>query len=194
MGNFLLFNICISPIPRHFNRYLTKICLRIFYSQSLKLLSHCLMRRDPVNMVAVVTVHYLLDRVLWNLSGVYFFITCLGCLTRASIRAVFFYRCPDCPSCPAHLNSTGRATWVIWAAVKICGLRPRFFIGCLICLIVWQCSQCKKATIHQLTTSKNVQFPGHNHLLTTGTDDSSFWLSPEHQQVKGHQHRWVAVG
>ena len=34
----------------------------------------------------------------------------------------------------------------------------------------------KKATIHQVTTmlatSKNVLFPGHNHLLTTGTDDS----------------------
>ena len=34
----------------------------------------------------------------------------------------------------------------------------------------------KKATIHQVTTmlatSKNVPFPGHNHLLTTGTDIS----------------------
>ena len=33
-------------------------------------------------------------------------------------------------------------------------------------------------TIHQVTTtlatSKNVQFPGHNHLLTTGADDPSF--------------------
>ena len=33
----------------------------------------------------------------------------------------------------------------------------------------------KEATIHQLTTmlstSKNVQFPGHNHLLATGADD-----------------------
>ena len=33
----------------------------------------------------------------------------------------------------------------------------------------------KKATIHQLVTmlatSKNVLFPGHNRLLTTGTDD-----------------------
>ena len=33
------------------------------------------------------------------------------------------------------------------------------------------------ATIHQvttmLTTSNNVIFPGHNHLLTTGTDDPS---------------------
>ena len=35
----------------------------------------------------------------------------------------------------------------------------------------------KKNTIHQVTTmlatSKNVKFPGHNHLLTTGTDDPS---------------------
>ena len=35
----------------------------------------------------------------------------------------------------------------------------------------------KKATIHQvstmLATSKNVLFPGHNHLLTTGADDPS---------------------
>ena len=38
------------------------------------------------------------------------------------------------------------------------------------------CFHCpQKATIHQLTTmlatSENVIFPGHNHLLTTGTDD-----------------------
>ena len=35
----------------------------------------------------------------------------------------------------------------------------------------------KKATIHQVTTmlatSKNVVFPGHNHLLTIGIDDPS---------------------
>ena len=41
----------------------------------------------------------------------------------------------------------------------------------------------KHATIHQvntmLATSKNVLFPGHNHLLTTGTDDLTLWLSPE---------------
>ena len=34
-----------------------------------------------------------------------------------------------------------------------------------------------EATIHQVTTmlanSKNVPFPGHNHLLTTGIDDTS---------------------
>ena len=56
----------------------------------------------------------------------------------------------------------------------------------------------KKATIHQVTTmlatSKNVQFPGHNHLLTTGTDDPTLCLSPEHQQVMGHQYWWLAGG
>ena len=40
----------------------------------------------------------------------------------------------------------------------------------------------KQATIHQVTTmlatSENVLFPGHNHLLTTGVDDPTLWLSP----------------
>ena len=31
-----------------------------------------------------------------------------------------------------------------------------------------------------LATSKNVLFPGHNHLLTTGADDPTLWLLPEH--------------
>ena len=38
-----------------------------------------------------------------------------------------------------------------------------------------QATLCNKTTIHQVTTmlatSQNVLFPGHNHLLTTGTDD-----------------------
>ena len=41
----------------------------------------------------------------------------------------------------------------------------------------------QKATIHQVTTmlatSKNVLFPGHNHLLTTGTDDPTLWLQSD---------------
>ena len=46
----------------------------------------------------------------------------------------------------------------------------------------------QKATmhVHQVTTmkatSKNILFPGHNHLLTTIADDTVFWLSPECQQ------------
>ena len=36
----------------------------------------------------------------------------------------------------------------------------------------------KKAIIHEVTTmlatAKNVLLPGHNHLLTTGTDDPTF--------------------
>ena len=45
----------------------------------------------------------------------------------------------------------------------------------------------KNPTIHQVTTmlatSKNILFPGHKHLLTTGTDDLTLWLSPERQRV-----------
>ena len=53
----------------------------------------------------------------------------------------------------------------------------------------------KNATIHQLTTmqstSKNVLCPGHNHLLTTGADNLTLWLSPEWVmiKVKGYQQR-----
>ena len=40
---------------------------------------------------------------------------------------------------------------------------------------LWRHILCQKATIHQVTTmlstSKNVLFPGHNHLLTTSADD-----------------------
>ena len=39
-----------------------------------------------------------------------------------------------------------------------------------------------------LATSKNVPFPGHNHLLTNGTDDPTLWVLPE------RQYRWVAGG
>ena len=45
-----------------------------------------------------------------------------------------------------------------------------------------------------LATPKNVLFSGHNHLLTTGPDDSTLWLSPEWQRVKGHQYWWLAGG
>ena len=42
-----------------------------------------------------------------------------------------------------------------------------------------------KNTFHQVTivlaTSKYVQFQGHKHLLTTGTDDTTLWLSPKRQ-------------
>ena len=45
-----------------------------------------------------------------------------------------------------------------------------------------------------LATSKIVLFPGHNRLLTTGTDDLTLYLSSESQRVKGHQYRWLAGG
>ena len=56
----------------------------------------------------------------------------------------------------------------------------------------------KKNTIHHVTIMlanyKNVLFPGRNHLLTTGTDDPTLWLSLEHQRVKGHQYQWLTGG
>ena len=57
---------------------------------------------------------------------------------------------------------------------------------------------CKKATIYEvitmLATSKNVLFPGHNHLLTTGADDPSLVGTRAIIKVKGHQYRWLAGG
>ena len=53
----------------------------------------------------------------------------------------------------------------------------------------------KKATIHQVTTmlatSKNVLFPGHNHLLTTGIEDPSFAGARAIIKVSGHQYWWL---
>ena len=59
----------------------------------------------------------------------------------------------------------------------------------------------QKVTIHYVTTmlatSKNVLFPGHNHLLTTITDDNfPFFIILAGAQaiikVLGHQYRWSA--
>ena len=65
-----------------------------------------------------------------------------------------------------------------------------FYLDCI--------SQRRKATIYELitmlSTSKNVLFPGHNHLLTTGAYDLTLSLLPEHQRVKGHQYRWLPGG
>ena len=56
----------------------------------------------------------------------------------------------------------------------------------------------QKATIHQVTTmrttSKNVLFPGHNNLLTTGTDDPSLAGAQVIIKVSGHQYWWLAGG
>ena len=43
-----------------------------------------------------------------------------------------------------------------------------------------------------LATSKNVLFPDHNHLLTTGTDDPSLAGARAIIKVSSHQHQWLA--
>ena len=45
-----------------------------------------------------------------------------------------------------------------------------------------------------LSTSKNVLFLEHNHLLTTGTDDPSLTGARAIIKVSGHQHQWLAGG
>ena len=56
----------------------------------------------------------------------------------------------------------------------------------------------KKATIHQVTTvlaaSRNVLFPGHNHLLTTGTDDLTLAGARAIIKASGYQYQWLAGG
>ena len=51
-------------------------------------------------------------------------------------------------------------------------------------------STVQMSTVHQVTTmlatSKNVLFLGHNHLLTTGTNDPTLYLLPEsHRTSEG---------
>ena len=61
-------------------------------------------------------------------------------------------------------------------------------------------SLCKKATIQQVTTMlatpKNVLFLGHNHLLTTSTDDRTLIIAGAWAiiKVKGHQNWWLETG
>ena len=43
-------------------------------------------------------------------------------------------------------------------------------------------------------TSKNVLFPSHDLLLTTGTDDPSLAGDCAIIKVSGHQYRWLAGG
>ena len=45
-----------------------------------------------------------------------------------------------------------------------------------------------------LATSKNVLYPGHNHLPTTGTDDPLLTGTWAIIKATGHQYRWLAGG
>ena len=45
-----------------------------------------------------------------------------------------------------------------------------------------------------LATSKNILFPGHNHLLTIGTDDPSLSGAWVIIKVSGHQYQLLAGG
>ena len=63
---------------------------------------------------------------------------------------------------------------------------------------IWKYTVQNKATIHQVTTmlatSKNVLFPGQNHLPTTCIDDPSLAYARAIIKASGHQYRWLAGG
>ena len=63
--------------------------------------------------------------------------------------------------------------------------------------LIYLCTM-QKATIHQVTTllatTKNVLFPGHNYLLTTGTDDSSLAGTRAIIKALSYQHWWLEGG
>ena len=56
----------------------------------------------------------------------------------------------------------------------------------------------KKATVHNATTMlatpKNVLFPGHNHLLTTGTNGPLLAGTRVIIKMSGYHYRWLAGG
>ena len=62
-------------------------------------------------------------------------------------------------------------------------------------LLVLNCTA-QKANIHQvmLATSNNVLLSGHNHLLTTSTDDHSLAGPQMIFKVSVQQYRWFAGG
>ena len=80
----------------------------------------------------------------------------------------------ECPSVKTATTKTQTQCAIVWAITVALLGGIQFEVGNPVHVFV---SLAKKATIRQLTTmlstSKNVQFPGHNHLLTTCTDDPS---------------------
>ena len=72
-----------------------------------------------------------------------------------------------------------------------------FVNSCSRTILVFNNISAQKSTIHQVTTmlatSKNVLFPGYNHLLTTSSDDNLLLAgTQEIIKAKGHQYQWLA--
>ena len=106
-----------------------------------------------------------------------------------------FSRFPPAP-CP-----TLQKVWlkILWNKSQVCGCRLSWIVLLFFKLGLTLKLHCEKqATIHQvtkmLTASKNVLFPGHNHLLTTDTDVPSLAGAQAIIKVSGHQFWWLAGG
>ena len=92
---------------------------------------------------------------------------------------IFLNPVHKCPVC-SHINLVSN-----YQAASIIITRPCVWFDNLEMEGRVEYSLHKNATIHQVTTmlstAKNVLFLGHNHLLTTSTDEPTLSLSPEHQ-------------
>ena len=77
---------------------------------------------------------------------------------------------------------------IFWKVEKSCTDPLVILLAFWSIMILEKSYTAQKVTIHQVTTMlatyKIVLFPGHNHLLTTGTDDPTLWLSPKHREWK----------
>ena len=72
------------------------------------------------------------------------------------------------------------------------------YLTMLCCYVNLNSIHCTKPTIHQvptvLATSKNVLFPGHDHLLTPSTDDPLLADARAIIKVSCYQYQWLSRG
>ena len=159
------------------------------------------MRSLQIYIVFTYIVHPMWWSWLWD---------CLDSPPRLYIRMC---RCPgDSDRWSASLDSPHTRTWMMLERREKVYWNSQLSINNLVwnstTLLPWGCSVREnldtthatnillhflfiyteqKAIIRQVTivlaTSKNVLCPGHNHLLTTSTDDLTLWLSPKHQRL-----------
>ena len=73
--------------------------------------------RTPIHK-AVGKQHTVKVSLLWPLWNRRKWSICRDDHWNTYIGAVFLYCCPNCPSCPVHVNSIGWATSAIWTAIE----------------------------------------------------------------------------
>ena len=98
------------------------------------------------------------------------------------VRSTVHTNIPHCAKSTIHQVTTMLATSKMsyFQVITTC-YDPTLWLSLEVHSTVHTNVPCCVTTI--LATSKNILLPGHNHLLTTGTDYLTLWLLPERQQV-----------